>query len=222
MHSLSMSQFFQLASIMLQFAASEETSTITFPWVGFGDNYFDKDEGRVIGLDGDKTTYAVSCPSAVTPCDRHPMTVVFQPNSFEYVVEMDYSTFTTSGCTFTGSPFPTTATCSLTQSVQADLRPVIGSTRYQVPGTKVERVIFTASMAIAGAYTPINTGTLTGTISSSASQASQTSSGPSDSMAKSTNVSTDAATTTISGNFAHQTPAPLVLVGGLLAGAMLL
>ncbi|KAJ5371912.1 hypothetical protein N7517_003918 [Penicillium concentricum] len=230
---LSLSQFLQLSLIVIPLGASEKT--ITFPWVGYGDDYFHGYEGRVVGSSGDKTSYTINCPPTATSCYKFstPMTFVLQPNAYHIEWDQGYS-YTSSWCSFTGSPTPTTAACFYSQSYELRSTTVTRELSYNVPGPSVYYVIHTASMIVGGSDAPTSTGTRTATTSSSASEVSGI--GTSDMTSKVPSSSTDAAPTTTSvpltttpaaptttsGNLAPQTPAPLILVGGLLAGALLL
>ncbi|KAH1487039.1 hypothetical protein KXV92_003682 [Aspergillus fumigatus] len=145
-------------------------SVLTMPWVGFASsgNYWRGYEGRVIGENGDTTTYAINCPPASdkTACLRFQpdATLIAAPSSYDFI-ESNYglcvlprkyvllrandSSYTSTGCTFIGSPTPTTATCSYSQSWHFRSSTVTRDETYVIPGTDVREIV-SATLTVAG------------------------------------------------------------------------
>ncbi|QKX53135.1 uncharacterized protein TRUGW13939_00211 [Talaromyces rugulosus] len=213
----------QLGCAGLTLAAPE--STITVPWVGYQGDYFNGYEGRVLTEEGDKTTYLVNCPPAVTSCIPFDpdMTFIAGPSTYDLILDMGFS-YTSSGCTFSGGATPTTATCSYTQSYHFGTSTVTRDLTYRVPDTSVYRSIFEATL-------PIETGTVTtastdqATTAAATTGAAPTVTGATATAAAVTGSTTATAATSTSSatptGMAVSVAAPKVLLGAVFAGVAL-
>ncbi|GIK03869.1 hypothetical protein Aspvir_007944 [Aspergillus viridinutans] len=187
---------------------------LTMPWVGFASsgNYWQDYEGRVIGENGDTTTYAINCPPASdeTACIRFDpdATFIAAPSSYDFIMS-DYGYFTSTGCTFTGSPIPTTATCSYSQSYHIRSHTVTHDRTYVLPGTEI-REILSATLTVAGTG-PFPTGTAATATAATTNKTTGSTTGA-------TVAGTSATSTTVFGNVAGRTVAPMMLVGAVVAG----
>ncbi|GFF32565.1 hypothetical protein IFM46972_03591 [Aspergillus udagawae] len=187
---------------------------LTMPWVGFAysGNYWQDYEGRVISENGDTVTYAINCPPASdeTACIRfHPdATFIAAPSSYGFIMS-NYWDYTSTGCTFTGSPTPTTATCSYSQSYHIRSHTVTRDGTYVLPGTEV-REILSATLTVAGTgHFP--TGTAATATAATTNKITGSTTGA-------TVAGTSATSTKASGNVASRTVAPMMLVGAVVAG----
>ncbi|KAF4186729.1 hypothetical protein CNMCM7927_005116 [Aspergillus lentulus] len=187
---------------------------LTMPWVGFvsSGNYWQDYEGRVISENGDTTTYAINCPPASdkTACIRFDpdATLIAAPSSYDFIMS-NYDQYTSTGCTFTGSPTPTTATCSYSQSWHIRSSTVTRDRTYVLPGTEIREIV-SATLTVAGTG-PFPTGTAaTATAATTTTTTGSTTGG--------TAAGTSTTSTTASGNVADRTVAPMMLVGAVVAG----
>ncbi|RHZ62449.1 uncharacterized protein CDV56_105304 [Aspergillus thermomutatus] len=124
----------------------------------------------------------------------------------------NYWHYTSSGCTFTGSPTPTTATCSYTQSWDIGSSTVTHDMTYVLPGTEVEEIV-SATLTVAGTG-PFHTGT-------AATATAATTDTKSGSTTGTTVEGTSATSTTATGDVAGRTMAPIMLAGAMGAGTSL-
>ncbi|GIC93632.1 uncharacterized protein Aud_010120 [Aspergillus udagawae] len=171
---------------------------LTMPWVGFAgsSNYWQDYEGRVIGENGDTTTLD---PDA---------TLIAAPSSYDLIMSNNFH-YTSTGCTFTGSPTPTTATCSYSQSWHIRSSTVTRDRTFVLPGTEIREIV-SATLTVAGTG-PFPTGT-------AATATAATTNKTTSSTAGATVAGTFPTSTTASGNVAGRTMAPMMLVGAVMAG----
>ncbi|GFF40878.1 hypothetical protein IFM46972_06360 [Aspergillus udagawae] len=187
---------------------------LTMPWVGFAgsSNYWQDYEGRVIGENGDTTTYAINCPPASdkTSCLRldPDATLIAAPSSYDLIMSNNFH-YTSTGCTFTGSPTPTTATCSYSQSWHIRSSTVTRDRTFVLPGTEIREIV-SATLTVAGTG-PFPIGT-------AATATAATTNKTTSSTAGATIAGTSPTSTTASGNVAGRTMAPMMLVGAVMAG----
>ncbi|OQE44351.1 hypothetical protein PENCOP_c002G06188 [Penicillium coprophilum] len=126
-----------------------EDATITIPWVTDAPDYFHGYGGEVIGAKDATTTYGINCLSDKPDCHRFTpdMTVIYGPNTYDMVAN-GYKFDFTSGCTLMGSPTPTGASCTQTQSSHQNS--AIDSATVLVPATGVDSTlgIFPATLIV--------------------------------------------------------------------------
>ncbi|KAF7182717.1 hypothetical protein CNMCM7691_002378 [Aspergillus felis] len=128
----------------------------------------------------------------------------------------DYAFFTSTGCTFTGSPTPITATCSYSQSWHIGSHTVTRDETYVLPGTEV-REILSATLTVAGTG-PFPTGTAATATAATTNKMTATTNKMTGSTTGATVAGTSATGTTVSGNIAGRTMAPMMLMGAVVAG----
>ncbi|EAW19667.1 uncharacterized protein NFIA_027410 [Aspergillus fischeri NRRL 181] len=121
----------------------------------------------------------------------------------------NYGFYTSTGCTFTGSPTPTTATCSYSQSWHIRSSTVTRDETYVLPGTEVREIV-SATLTVAGTG-PFPTGTAATATAATATTTTGSTTGR-------TVESTTTTSKTASGNVAGRTMAPMMLVGAVVAG----
>ncbi|KAJ6139485.1 hypothetical protein N7471_005971 [Penicillium samsonianum] len=104
----------QLCWVALGFA---QDATITIPWVTDAPDYFQGYGAKAIGVKDATTTYGINCLSDQTACHRFTpdLTVIYGPSTYDMMAN-GYKFDFTSGCTLTGSPTPTGASCTETKS----------------------------------------------------------------------------------------------------------
>ncbi|KAK4933802.1 hypothetical protein LTR66_015889 [Elasticomyces elasticus] len=198
-------------------------NAITIPWVGYSysGNYFAGYEGKIIGTDGDKTTYVVNCPPSDTTCiafdSDNAMTVIAGSNTYD-LIYTDPWEYTSSGCTFAGGPTPTTATCSYVQTIDLGGHSTSREDTYNVPASTVYREIYSATLAVAGSTSSSSTATKTGTSAVTQTPTGGVSSTTDTTVIAATASAAVAVSTTATGNLACKSSIPMIVVGGIIAG----
>ncbi|KAJ5352083.1 hypothetical protein N7452_001057 [Penicillium brevicompactum] len=213
-------------------------NAITIPWVGYSysGNYFAGYEGKIVGTDGDKTTYVVNCPPSDTTCiafdSDNAMTVIAGSNSkYPIILKNAYTNnsaydliytdpweYTSSGCTFAGGPTPTTATCSYIQTIDLGGHSTSREDTYNVPASTVYREIYSATLAVAGSTSSSSTATKTGTSAVTQTSTGDVSSTTDNTVIAATASAAVAVSTTATSNLACKSSMPMIVVGGIIAG----
>ncbi|KAJ5817882.1 hypothetical protein N7447_007890 [Penicillium robsamsonii] len=121
----------------------------TIPWVTDAPDYFQGYGGKAIGAKDATTTYGINCLSDKPACHRFSLdlTVIYGPNTYDMVAN-GYKFDFTSGCTLMGSPTPTGASCTQTQSSHGNN--AINSATVLVPTTGADSTlgIFPATLIV--------------------------------------------------------------------------
>ncbi|KUJ18939.1 uncharacterized protein LY89DRAFT_780909 [Mollisia scopiformis] len=116
--------------------------------------------GTLLGSSGAESTYGVFCAAESTSqcfgdSGWTSMTLVTSPKTMEIIFE-EVGAYMTTGCTLTGTPFPTTGTCSETFTTSNGTSVSDSSTTYLVPSTSTDPIdgfvlsknIYTATVAV--------------------------------------------------------------------------
>ncbi|KAJ5997628.1 hypothetical protein N7522_009288 [Penicillium canescens] len=108
--------------------------TITIPWVGDGPDYFQGYGANALGSHGDATSYAINCLATETTCEPFSpdLTVIAGPSTYD-MIGSGFAFDIKSGCTFTGDPTPTLATC--VQTILYHNTPLVTTSSITVTGT---------------------------------------------------------------------------------------
>ncbi|KAJ6043552.1 uncharacterized protein N7446_001750 [Penicillium canescens] len=108
--------------------------TIPIPWVGDGPDYFQGYGANALGSHGDATSYAINCLATETTCEPFSpdLTVIAGPSTYD-MIGSGFAFDIKSGCTFTGDPTPTLATC--VQTISYHNTPLVTTSSITVTGT---------------------------------------------------------------------------------------
>ncbi|KAJ5319933.1 hypothetical protein N7508_000216 [Penicillium antarcticum] len=228
---LSQSLFCALASLGFASLGLADYA-VTIPWVGYSSsgNYFDEWQGEFVAENSETTTYHIEphCPaSSHCPTLEPPITLIVATNTYELITTNPngFIGYSSSACTLTGSPSPTAAHCSYTDSYEYRSSTTTDSDTMNVPDDLFDFEVYPVTLTVAGSGSTGATGTTADTMAettgSSTESTSETASNSRTSGGGSGSASATASATT-SGNIAVKTNAPMLVMGGILAGAVLL
>ncbi|KAJ5120519.1 uncharacterized protein N7515_009907 [Penicillium bovifimosum] len=140
---------FALQLSWIALGVANQDLTVTIPWVTDAPDYFKGYGAKVIGLKDGATVYGINCLPDQSSCNRFnpDLTVAYGPSTYEMFAS-GYNFDFTSGCTLTGSPTPTEASCTETKSFHK--KAVVDTATVVVPatGTDSSLGIFPATLIV--------------------------------------------------------------------------